>query len=126
MEIAELTVMRRILKQYDLDAETALAVLLKTLGDDHLRVLATTDCDPFRDYHEPVSTLEAVHQVMCDEGNGNGEKVKAARRPDVPEGQLEGFAKFAAELYVFQDAVRELVGCYADYLGGLDALQNFE
>ena len=70
MEIAELTPVRRIMKEFDLDPALALMVLLNALGDDHLGVVAMLDRDPLDD--EPVTTLEHVLAVIKDEGDRNG------------------------------------------------------
>ncbi|HEX3357107.1 MAG TPA: hypothetical protein VHS31_09065 [Tepidisphaeraceae bacterium] len=123
MEIPELTLVRRTLKQFNLDPALALAVLLKGLGDDHLAVIATIDWDRDED-NQPDTTLEAVIQILKREGERNGDAFFKAMKPGMTEDQVTGAPRLAGDLMLLQDVVRDLVGGYADHLDRLSDLQG--
>jgi hypothetical protein len=121
MDIPELTMVRRILKEFSLDPALALAVLLKSLGDDHLEIIATIDWE--RDEDEPDTTLEAVIKIIRSEGERNTQAYLKAKGPGMTEDQVTGAPGLAGKLMMIQDDVRELVGRYADHLDRLSDLQ---
>jgi hypothetical protein len=95
MDFPEARMLERDLKSFGLDAATALAVLLNTLGDDHLaRVPRLEPVDDLADDFEPDNeanartTLERVLHILKLESRKNGD---LAARHDDHLGATEAF-----------------------------------
>src|SRR4051812_5781217 len=112
IDFPETRMLERDLKEFRLDAVTALAVLLKTLGDDHLARAAhlepvedlADDFDP-DDEANARTTLERVLHVLKRESAKNGNLFAQHARPGTSEASplaLPAAARGAGELMMVQ------------------------
>jgi hypothetical protein len=132
MDFPESRIVKRELKRAGLDAGTALAVLLKTLADDHLaRQRELEPIDDLADDYDPEdpanwrTALEKVLFALTSEANKNTDLYRRhLRRAGNDDAAVRGVAGIAGDLMKLQDDVREIVATCLDRLGSYDAIPS--
>lgn len=117
MDFPEAKIVRRILKQSNIDPVDALAALLKTLGDDHLATLpAARNSEP-----QQLTLFEALWEVLQHEATKNGRQIAPHVRQGEPDEGLHGAMKITGDLFIVQDELGRIV---ADCLDMLDVYKE--